>query len=251
MKKIFPHVFVFLTFCLTMSLAIWQVQRLQWKEDLIARLDRNLSLPPVSSTEYTNIDQEEFRLLKEHGHYDVRNEMHVLLQSYNGKVGTHVITPFITDTGKTILVNRGWVPNEEAYKEPEIGHELYGVIRKNPRKGYFALENEPKKSIWYNIDLPEMYANLDAPDADYYVEAKALDEKAEMTYPIPLPKKIDIYNEHLQYVITWFGMSIALLAVYYFRFFHKAEKPAPKLVSKALPTKKKKKKALKKNIKKK
>lgn len=223
MKKIFPHVFVAITFCLTMSLAIWQMQRLQWKEELIEKLNTRLILAPISADKFSNIDEMEFRLLQENGKFDVKNELQELHQSYNGKVGTHILTPFVTNSGVVILVNRGWVPYETEFAAA-AATQIYGVIRKNPRAGHFALVNEPKKNIWYNIDLPAMYAKIGAPVLDYYVEAKALDEKAESAYPIPLPKKIDIYNEHLQYVITWLGMSIALLCVYYFRFFHKRKK---------------------------
>ena len=203
-----------------MSLGIWQLQRMMWKDDLLRKLDARINMAAISPAEFANIEADEFRLLQAHGEYDISKKMQVLMQGFNGKIGTHEIVPFVTASGTTILVNRGWVPIEEKYEEVSGNHELNGVIRKNPRKGYFALENEPEKNTWYNIELPEMYAKAGVADLGYYVEARAVDEKEELTYPIPLPKKIDIYNQHLQYVITWFGMSIALLIMYYFRFFH-------------------------------
>lgn len=191
------------------------MQRLIWKENLLATLDERIHEQPISAAEFSDIESDEFRLLEDFGHYDFANEMQVLHQSYNGKVGTHIITPFVTDTGEIFLVNRGWVPYEEEFHKPEGKQHVYGVIRKNPRHGYFALENEPEKNIWYNINLDEMGS-----DAGFYIEAQSEDDELKADYPIALPKEIKIYNEHLQYVITWFGMCVALLIMYYFRFFH-------------------------------
>ena len=192
-----------------------------WKEELFAKLENRMAMKPMRVANLSNIIEDEFRVVRSQGTYDYAREMQVLHQSYDGKVGTHVLTPFKTKHGTTILVNRGWVPYEHDFLKPEGELELYGVIRKDPRKGHFALENEAEKNIWYNIDLPQM--NQTAPDieTDFYVEAQAPGELDEKVYPLALPKKIHIYNQHMQYVITWFGISLALVLMYYFRFFHK------------------------------
>lgn len=181
-------------------------------------------MTPIKTSEFKDFDEHEFRLVSEIGKYDHANEMQILHQTYNGKVGTHIITPFIADSGKTVLVNRGWVPYETEYESPSSKTELYGIIRRNSDKGHFALKNEPEKDIWYNIDLPQMTAAKAGVESEFYIEAKDEEEPEEKIYPLALPKKIQLYNQHMQYVITWFGMSIALLLMYYFRFFHKSGK---------------------------
>lgn len=222
-KKIFPHVFVLLAFCFTIGLAIWQVQRMNWKESLIEKLENRLEMEPILLSEFSGLEDDEFRLVWEFGHFDHDREMQILHQSFNGKVGTHIITPFEAASGKTVLVNRGWVPYETEFERPEGEVEIFGIIRRDPRKGHFALTNEPEKNIWYNMNIEQMASEL-----EFYVEAKSEEEPETVIYPLALPKKIQIYNQHFQYVITWFGMSLALVLMYYFRFWHKKDEKKAK-----------------------
>lgn len=223
-KTVFPHIFVFLTFCLTMSLGIWQIQRLSWKQELIEKLEKNLELEALTSIQINNLDEQEFRVLREKGYYDFTHEMEVLHQTYNGKLGTYAITPFKANSGKVFLVNRGWTEYEHKHTNPQGEVEVFGVIRKSPRQGNFALQNEPQKNLWYNIDLEQMSKVAGGTETDFYIELKSESDESPKNYPYPLPKKIQVYNEHVQYIITWFGISIALLVIYYFRFFRK-QKP--------------------------
>lgn len=192
---------------------------MQWKEELLEKLNSRINGAPISEAQLTNVENDEFRQIELVGEFEHEKEMLILQQSYNGKVGVHVVSPFKTVGGKEVIVNRGWVLYEEKHDKPEGQQKIVAVIRKNPRQGYFALKNEPQKNMWYNVNLPEMYAKVGAPVLDFYVEEKATED--DHSYPIALPKEIHIYNEHLQYVITWFSVSISLLAVYYFRFWHK------------------------------
>ena len=58
-----------------MALGLWQVQRLSWKTDLIARIDRQLRvdpapLPPTADWPAITRERDEYRRLLAQGRYD-------------------------------------------------------------------------------------------------------------------------------------------------------------------------------------
>ncbi len=83
----------------------WQWQRAADKQDLVdafaqAPLVRDLAGP----------DAARFTRVSLHGFYD--SERHFLVDNrfFASQAGVHVLTPFITEGGITVLVNRGWLP---------------------------------------------------------------------------------------------------------------------------------------------
>ena len=214
MKRIFPHLFVFLTFCLCMYLGIWQLQRMEWKNSILDRIENNMQTI-ILPKEYQNIEEDEFKQMKIVGRFLHDEEFHILSRTYNGKAGTHVVTPLLTESGDKILVNRGWVKADGDYEKPTDTIEVTGVIRVSQKGGWLALENDPENNHWFSIDLPVMYEKINQDPKGFYID-RVSDDK---TYPLSLPKEIKLHNSHLQYVITWFSLSFALLVIYYFRFW--------------------------------
>lgn len=223
MKKLFPHLFVLFGFIVLFSMGTWQLKRLEWKESLVAKIEKRMSMPPITLSDIKNIDEAEYRLVKLSGKYLHDKEMIILGRPFNGKPGQHVLTPLVTEDGKTIIVNRGWVKYEEDYSKPEFAEGAEGIIRKTQKLNFLSnmiiQKNNPKTGVWFYVDLPQIYAHLNAPKQDFYLELASTQKPN--SYPYALEKKINIYNEHLNYAITWYALSFALLLVYYFRFWKK------------------------------
>lgn len=218
-KRILPHVIVALMFCTTMYLAIWQLQRMQWKNNLLASIEQNMQIS-ILVDDFTNLENDMFKLMQVQGSFLHDEEIHLLSRTYNGKPGFHVLTPLLQANGDKILVNRGWVKSDEDYEKPEQPVEVEGVIRAASKPGWLSLKNDPQKNHWFHIDLPLIYKNINTTEKPYYID-RVSDEK---NYPLALPKKIKLHNEHLQYVITWFSLSFALIIMYYYRFWKNRKK---------------------------
>ena len=201
-------------FCTTMYLGIWQLQRLEWKNGIIEKIEKNLKTT-ISYEEFNNIEDDEFKLMKLQGEFLHDRHFNLLSRTYNGKAGTHVLTPFLANNGELLLVNRGWVKADGDYDEPKGIIEIEAVIRTSQKPGWLALENDPAKNHWFSIDLPEIYKSLNKPAKIFYLDRVSEDK----SFPLALPKKIQLHNEHLQYVITWLSLSFALVVMYYFRFW--------------------------------
>ena len=101
------------------GLGVWQLQRLQWKEGLIAQIEARVKAEPVSLKEavaraHAGEDVGYLRVRAE-GKFDNSKERYFFTVS-DGTPGWHVITPLATPDGEVVLVDRGFVP--DALREP-------------------------------------------------------------------------------------------------------------------------------------
>jgi surfeit locus 1 family protein len=215
-----PTVITIPMILIMIGLSAWQVQRLHWKEGLIAaRVSRTTGAPielPPAGTDLTDL---EFHRVALTGTYDHAHEFYLAARSQNGNVGYWIVTPFRTDKGDSILVNRGWVPVEkklpDARKEGQIAGEtqLDGVIRLPQSKVFFQPDNEPQKNVWFYLSPAEMVAASGIPArTDLYLDAGP--EPVPGGFPIGGQTRIDLPNDHLQYSITWALLAIALAVIY-------------------------------------
>jgi surfeit locus 1 family protein len=202
------------------GLSIWQVQRLHWKEKLIAaRVERTTGAPIELPPRGVDLTDLEFHRVLLTGAYDHGHEFYLAARSQNGNVGYWVVTPFKTKAGETLLVDRGWIPVDK--KSPETRPEgqiqgeteLDGIIRLPQTKSFFQPDNEPQKNVWFYLSPAEMAAASGLPlRTDLYLDAGK--EPVPGGFPIGGQTRIDLPNDHLQYAITWALLAIALIAVY-------------------------------------
>jgi surfeit locus 1 family protein len=223
---LWPAVFTLAVLPILLGLGIWQLQRLAWKEGLIASIHAEISKPPAPLEQppdaWKELGAYEYRPVSGTGHFRHGDERR-LFASGDGATGWHIYTPLETEGGHILFVNRGFVP--EALKDPatraagEVEGQVTvtGLVRKPAVKGWFDPDPDPVHNVWYWRDLGAMTASL--PEAD---RARVLpffvDAAAEPANPGGWPKggvtRLDIPNRHLEYVLTWFGLAATLLAVF-------------------------------------
>lgn len=96
-------------------LSEWQFNRYQERKDSNVLVRDNLAARPVPverlmSTAAEPPSDAEWRRVTASGHYDAASQVAVLYRTREGRPGVEVVTPFITDEGPAVLVDRGWVP---------------------------------------------------------------------------------------------------------------------------------------------
>lgn len=96
-------------------LSEWQFARYSQRKDSNTLVRTNLSADAVPveaimrpGSEPTSED--EWRRVTASGHYDAAHQLAVLYRTREGSPGVDVVTPFITDAGPAVLVDRGWIP---------------------------------------------------------------------------------------------------------------------------------------------
>lgn len=199
------------------TLGVWQVQRLQWKEALLAQLAANAAAPPTSLAQAAQRPDPEFVKVSFTGAYahDVAKKM---MATFEGGQGWTVITPAVTADGYAVMVDRGRIPGQlgEAFDKPEGEVQIEGVIRTYPHgQAMFDPENDLKANIWYWWDVPSMLASSGLPQGlkPYPYVVQLVPSAAAAPFPRPDEPKAKLANNHLGYAITWFGLAATLLAV--------------------------------------
>ena len=202
-------------FIVLVALGVWQTHRLAWKTEIIAYREAMLAEPAVPLSQDANVV--EFRRVLVEGEFLHDKEM-FLAANRDGRFGFHVITPLKRNDGSFVLVNRGWIP--PGMREPwlrvdsrtEGSVSIEGVIRTNPGRTSLSPKNDVAKNYWFWRDFVAMaaFAGVEAPP--FIVEAGPKPNPGGV--PIGREFRVELRNEHLQYVIIWFSLAVALAVIF-------------------------------------
>lgn len=206
-----------------LGLGIWQLQRLEWKENLIARVEERLTQAPIAlPEEFSEPEDLTYTPVVVEGRYLHDRELYWGSRLRDGEVGYHVVTPFELADGRQVLIDRGWVPRDR--RDPKARRDglvegpqrIEGVLREGGWSGFpgFAPANDPDGNLWLWPDLPAMAesAGLARPVIAVYLDAAANQHPGD--FPVGGRTRVAFKNDHLSYAITWFGLAAALGAVY-------------------------------------
>jgi len=212
---------------LLIGLGVWQMERLAWKEQLLAEVAEGLGKAPAPletpPDAWKALVTREYRPVTVTGQFRHGDERHVFA-SQDGVPGWHVYTPLETEGGHVVLVNRGFVP--DALKDPATRAEgqvagtvtVTGLLRKPGVHGWFEPEPDRARNMWYWRDLTGFTDSLAPGVASERVLPLFVDAAASPENPGGWPKggvtRLDIPNRHLEYALTWFGLAGTLLVVF-------------------------------------
>lgn len=191
------------------ALGAWQLQRLSWKQALLARIEAQAQAAPLPLAEALKAEDKELLKVTAKGRY-VEAETRLMIAVLNGNPGWEVVTPLLAGEQK-ILVDRGLIPDDLRGKLPPVEGEVEvtGVLRShNEGQGFFSPANDPAANMWFWWDVPAM---LGGEGASYVLHLTP--RAGGNSYPRPQPTGTGLVNNHLQYAITWFGLALALLVI--------------------------------------
>jgi surfeit locus 1 family protein len=206
-------------FAFLIGLGVWQLERKSWKENLIADLNARTSAPPTSVPVEPDQARDEFGRVRGNAQFTVGQEALVytagsaLRPDVSGP-GYWVLSPARIG-GRLIVVNRGFIPAQQKSNVPPSPSgetEITGALRWPDEAGMFTPADDPKHNVWYRRD-PVAVAKAKGwgAVAPFYIEQDAPQ--------LPGAPKVgrlvvNLPDNHLQYAITWFGLSAALAGVY-------------------------------------
>ena len=212
----------FAALAILLSLGTWQVQRLHWKEQLLADMAARRTAAPVTLADIEAMVKKgediDYRPVTVSGVFANNKERH-FFATWRGQTGYHVYTPLQLADGRFLFVNRGFTPYEA--KEPEMRKQgqltgeqtVTGLARARlaEKPSSIVPENDLAKNIFYWKDLDAMASSTGIP-ADrlvpFFVDAG--DAPNPKGLPIGAVTQFDLPNNHLQYAVTWYGLAAAL-----------------------------------------
>jgi surfeit locus 1 family protein len=221
-----PAAFVFIVL---IGLGTWQVQRKAWKEALIAALTERTAAAPVAlpvARNWTSLDQaqDEYSRVKFTAQFDNTAEALVFGSSSAfrpdvGGSGYWIFTPARLADGSTVIINRGFVPEDK--KDPasraagQIAGpvEIVGSLRWPDARRWFTPSDDAAHNLFFLRDPAAIAAakNLGAV-APFFIEQ----ESPVPPGGLPQPGKLVVAlpDNHLQYAVTWYGLAVALVGVF-------------------------------------
>jgi surfeit locus 1 family protein len=210
------------------GLGTWQVIRLQWKLDLIARVDARVNAapvapPPVARWAQVSKETDEYRRVRLAGHYLYEFTTPVQALSNLG-AGFWLLTPLCTEQGHIVFINRGFIAAADnkpgTYAARRAGPDacaaggervqVTGLLRISEPGGGFLRENDPAANRWYSRDVALLASARGlAKAAPYFVDAaKDQDPPGAPERAIGGLTVIAFQNNHLVYALTWFALAL-------------------------------------------
>lgn len=224
-----PTIFVVATFAVLVSLGTWQVERKAWKENLIAALKARLAAPPAAlpaAAQWPRLDPAEDEFRRVAFAAELLNDKEALVYTSGSSLrsdvagpGYWVFTPARLADGSLVMVDRGFVP--EGRKTPAMRRDgqvggrtdVVGVLRWPETAGWFTPAADPAANLWFARDPAGMAAAKGiGPIAPFYVEQESPVPPGGL--PRPGELRPHLPNNHLGYIITWYGLAIVLVAVF-------------------------------------
>nr|WP_206685098.1 SURF1 family protein [Rhizobium changzhiense] len=233
---VFTGILVLIALAILISLGTWQVERLHWKEGLIADIAARQAAAPVPLADVDAMAAAggdiEYRKVTATGRYINNKERH-FFATWRGQTGYYIYTPLELADGRILFVNRGFVPYDN--KEPEMRMQgqltgeqtVTGLAReKLPGKPSWVVpDNDVAKNIFYWKDLDVMAESVGLETASvipFFVDADSTPNPAGL--PIGGVTQVDLPNDHLQYAFTWYGLAAVLVVVVAISWFRKGAK---------------------------
>lgn len=201
---------LFSGFC---ALGGWQIHRLAWKRDLIARVDGRIHAAPIPALTGATKD-DEYRRVTVSGVFLHDKAALVQASTIRGP-GFWVLTPLRQDDGAITLINRGFVPNRKArYDSPQGAVQVVGLLRLTEPGGGFLRDNDLAADRWYSRDVEAIAKarRLGGVVRPYFIDEGA--GASPTSLPVGGLTVVSFPNNHLQYAITWFVLAAMTLGAY-------------------------------------
>lgn len=220
---IFPLMLGVLGTAILLALGVWQVQRLQWKQDVLARIEERIAAPPGALPEAPQPEADRYRPVEVSGRF-AGPSLRVLASERGLGPGFHVIAAFETDTGRRVMVDRGFVPDSRADDVAPGGTaRITGNLHWPREVDSFTPEPDAGRNLWFARDVPSMAAALETEEV--LIVARRSVPAAPPLRPAPV-STAGIPNNHLEYAITWFSLAlvwVGMTAFWLWRIRRKAE----------------------------
>ncbi len=219
------------------ALGTWQVQRLQWKNALIERIEQRIHAQPDAPPGPARWPQitaasDEYLRVRISGVYLHDRAVRVQAATALG-AGYWVMTPLRQADGIIVLVNRGYIPvltqggrsdvdrgskglaTDDADAPPALV-TVTGLLRISEPGGGFLRMNDPANGRWYSRDVEAIAtASRLSKVAPYFVDADAASASAyaapgegAAARPVGGLTVVSFSNNHLVYALTWYALAL-------------------------------------------
>ena len=212
-RILLPLIFGVAGVAILVSLGIWQVQRLAWKEAVLAQIETRIAAAPVALPETAAPAADRYLPVRMTGRF-APGVLRVLVSRKRVGAGYRIISPFETD-GRRVLVDRGFIEVADELGPPPAGEvTITGNLHWPDDRNSATPENDVADNTWFARDIGPMSGVLET--EPLLVVAREVTPGDASVTPLPVDTG-DIPNDHLEYALTWFSLAAiwAAMTVYF------------------------------------
>ncbi len=212
-RFILPLIFGIAGVAVLVSLGLWQVERLAWKEAILADIEARIAAEPVALPDQPDPEADRYLPVEMTGQFGP-GVLRVLVSQKQVGAGYRLISPFEAD-GRAVLLDRGFIRVGQPLPPAPAGQiTVTGNLHWPDDRNSSTPENDIDDNTWFARDIGPM-AEVLGTEA-ILVVAKDLSQSGGAVTPLPVDTS-GIPNDHLQYAITWFGLAIvwAVMTLYF------------------------------------
>jgi surfeit locus 1 family protein len=215
-RWLLSHLLVLVLVVVMVGAGLWQLARLDEREDRNAEVRARRELPAQPLEDLVaaagdDLGALQYRIGTATGEFDPAGELLVANRTFDGAPGFWVLTPLVTGPGRVVVVNRGFVPrpvalgeDPSAYAAPSGVVTVAGTVQPS-RGGGVVVESGGLRQI----SRPDVRALTEGTERSPAPVLLQLDEAQPPLRPVPPPDLGD--GPHLSYAFQWF--VFALIAV--------------------------------------
>ena len=215
MKKTIGKISILFCIAVLVGLGIWQLKRMEYKNDLIKNLGKKLSLDPVLLHDMPS-SQHLYQRIKICGHYLENSELFVYYRPSYMLLSSF----YIENTSQNIIIARGLLKQQNSLLVTDTARVcITGLLLPSEKKPLFMPEyngTKTKPLLSINAESVGEILSLKLPNLYLLLVPNQNDVNNNDLEPLKIPDPQKIYNPHLGYAITWFALAFILIFMWRF-----------------------------------
>lgn len=208
-RVIIPVIFGLIGAAILIGLGTWQVQRLAWKEGVLAEIEARISDAPIGLPADPDAERDRYQPVEVDGVLG-QGVLRVLVSRKQIGAGYRLIAPLRTER-RVILVDLGFIKVDQPLPVlPDGPVRIIGNLHWPDDRNSSTPDNDVPGNLWFARDLDQMAEQLDT--APILVVARNLSFSDPSMTPLPVDTSA-IPNDHLGYAFTWFSLAVVWLGM--------------------------------------
>lgn len=200
-RLIFPLILGLAGVAVLVSLGLWQVDRMRWKEGVLAGIEAAIAAPPVALPASPDPQHDAYLPVRVEGR--LTGEGARVLGSVKGIGAGHRLIGVLEAGPRRLLVDLGFVPLEGDLTQPSGPVTITGNLHWPDEQNRHTPAPDVSKRLWFARDIDGLSTVLQTEP----VLIVTRDPVVPQAIPIPVDTA-HIPNDHLGYAVTWFGLAL-------------------------------------------
>ena len=206
-------------------LGYWQLQRLQWKNDLISSIELNYNSKTIDFPILNDADNK-YEYMQTHieGKFMVKQSMFFFRSNLRGESGYEIVVPFKTTLSKDVYVIIGWIPFDKKdvidlkFIDDKALTKIEGSLIYSKKRKPLIPDNDISSNVWYLMNSEEMDIVNNLNSSNYLLK---ITDKNYFPQILIEFEPTNITNNHLQYAGTWFLLALVNTIMYIYFIYRK------------------------------